>query len=70
MTRIQDFYNDLRVKMDYDEEKIINFLVEDYLNPNPEYLEMLFEDDAIIIYDKEEGDHTHWSAIKIDTPEC
>jgi len=64
MTRIQDFYNDLRVSMDYDNESIMAGLDNGDITI-PEYATVNALMDEIILFDAEEGGPAHWSAIHI-----
>ena len=64
MTRIQDFYNDLRVAMDYDNESIMAGLDNGDIEI-PEYATVNALADEVILFDAEEGGPTHWSAIHI-----
>ena len=64
MTRIQDFYNDLKFGMDYDNESIMAGLDNGDIEI-PEYAAVNALADEVILFDAEEGGPAHWSSIHI-----
>lgn len=64
MTRIQDFYNDLQVEMDYDNSSIMAGLDNGDIEI-PDYAGVNAKSDEVILFDSEEGGVDHWSAIHI-----
>ena len=64
MTRIQDFYNGLRVAMDYDNESIMAGLDNGDIKI-PDYATVNALADEVILFDAEEGGPAHWSSIHI-----
>ena len=64
MTRIQDFYNDLKFEMDNDIDAIMAGLDNGDIEI-PDYATVNALADEVILFDAEEGGPTHWSAIHI-----
>ena len=64
MTRIKDFYQDLQ-REELTDNQICAGLENGDIE-KPDWLAVSESTDHLIIWDSEEGDKHHWSAIKID----
>ena len=64
MTRIQDFYNDLKFEMDNDIDAIMAGLDNGDIEI-PEYAAVNALAEEVILFDAEEGGPAHWSSIHI-----
>jgi hypothetical protein len=65
MTRVKDFYQDLQREYDFNTEEIFKGIL--YGNIElPSWADALKKRRSVILFDKEEGDEAHWSAIHIN----